>query len=234
MISKKVYIVEDMAIARAALIDTLSDNNYVIAGSAANAEKAWEEISILEVDIVLLDINLIGEKDGIWLAEKIRAEHCLPIVFLTAYGDQNTLSKITQLKPNGYLMKPYNEPTLLTTLMIAFKSFEATNKNTLDNNSYIFIKEKGLQVKIELHKIMFIKSEGNYLDLHLTDTKYTIREKLQTFLEKLNVNFIKQVHQRYAVNINFVEAISNSKIILKDKNIPISRSHKDSISNLFN
>lgn len=230
MIQKRVYIVEDMAVARATLINSLSDNNFLIAGSAASAEKAWREIKLLEIDIILLDINLTGDKDGIWLAEKIRAEHDKPIVFLTAYGDQDTLSELITLKANGYLMKPYNEPTLLTTINIALRSFEATNKIGKSDIPYIFIKNKGSHIKIDSNKIMYIKSEGNYIDIFLKHNKYTIREKLQAFIDTLPITNIKQVHQRYAINTNYIETISSHKVVINGITIPISKSYKNSIT----
>ena len=62
----KIYIVEDMTITRAALEDTILNNGFALAGSAATAEKAWQDIQdTVNPDLILLDINLAGEKDGI-------------------------------------------------------------------------------------------------------------------------------------------------------------------------
>ena len=127
MAPKNIYIVEDVAISRMSLETMLLENEYEVVGSAASAETAWKEIQSLPVDLILLDINLSGEKNGVWLAQQIRKNLNISIVYLTAFGDQQTLKEVLETKPNGYLMKPYQEPTLLTTIDIALLNFSKTH-----------------------------------------------------------------------------------------------------------
>lgn len=233
----KIYVVEDMAISRAALIDLLEESNYEIVGSAANADKAWEEMQHLEIDLALLDINLAGKNDGIWLAQKIRESLSMAIVFLTAYGDENTINKLSTLNPNGYLMKPYNKPTLITTITIALKAYtNAINddKTPQHEEVYIIIEESSLKIKLNLNSIYYVISDGNYLDLHLKNKKYTIRDKLSSFLDNLpNKDILVQTHLRYAVNINKVTAININNLLIDENIIPISKSHKHKIFEIF-
>ncbi len=105
-IKYKVFIVEDMAISRMALESILEENNYEIVGSAAKAETAYMQLQNLEIDLLLIDINLAGEKDGVWLTNKLREISNVPIIFLTAYSDSKTLANVKSAKSNGYLMKP--------------------------------------------------------------------------------------------------------------------------------
>ena len=67
----RIYVVEDMAYTRITLIDNLIEANFEVVGSAANAETAWKEMQTVKFDLALLDINLAGANDGVWLAEKI-------------------------------------------------------------------------------------------------------------------------------------------------------------------
>lgn len=223
---ENIYVVEDMAMARAALIQSLEDHDYGIAGSAASAEKAWAEIQSNNVDMVLVDINLTGEHDGIWLAQKIRASCNMPLIFLTAYGDQKTLDQLQEVQPNGYLMKPYNEPTLMTNIRIAFRSFYDSPIPLTSEKHSIFIKNKGLKVKIDEEAIQYIMSEGNYIDIYTVEGRYTIREKLESFLEFLHLPGIIRVHQRYAVNTNYVKAISQQEVFIPPTAIPVSRNYR--------
>lgn len=225
-----------MAVSRAALIESLQDNNLDVVGSASSAEKAWLEIKTLHVDAVLLDINLSGVYDGIWLAQKIRSECDLPIIFLTAYGDKKTLERLNSVRPNGYLMKPYNEPTLLATISIALRSFHSSQQvkeNDDFTDPHIFVKDKGLRIKVDLNKILYIKSDGNYIDIHIPNQKYTVREKLQSFLESIPQKDIVQVHQRYAVNNNYIEAVSSTKIIVNSVTIPVSKTYREGLISLL-
>ena len=132
-----------------------------------------------QIDLVLLDINLSGVKDGIWLAQQIRKSLNLPIVYLTAFGDSNTLKAVVDTKPNGYLMKPYNGPTLLTTITIALEHFaknelgqEQKPEGSLLINDTIYIKDGYVKVKVNLKDIYYVQSDGNYL--HIFSQEQTI------------------------------------------------------------
>lgn len=206
-----IYIVEDMAITRAALEDKLVANNFRIAGSSATAEKAWSDLQHIEMpDLLLLDIHLAGEKDGIWLAGKVREFKNIPIVYLTAFGDNQTLDLISNTKPDGYLMKPYNGPTLLTTINIAIEHFK--NSRNVPDSDIIFIRDSSLRVRLDPKEIIYILSDGNYLHIHLKDKRHVIRHKMSDFALELPENLIVRVHQRYMVNINCIEQVGSDHI----------------------
>ena len=232
----KVYVVEDMAISRAALISTLEDNDFEVVGSSASGDKAWIEIKDLDVDIALLDINLVGERDGVWLAKMIRNYKNMPIIFLTAYGDEKTLNEIREVEPNGYLMKPFNAPTLVTLIDIASRSFRKSeqHKNFKDESTpTVIIKEGSDLLNIKISQIQYFKSEGNYLEVAVHGRKHITREKLVDFLEQISNKDFVQVHRRYAVNLNCVTKISTSTIFIESVEIPISRSFKETLSKAF-
>ncbi len=217
-----------MAMSRAALISMLSKNNFEVVGSAANADMAWSDIQNLEIDLLILDINLAGKKDGIWLGQQVRKNLNIPIVFLTAYGDDVTLNKLSSLNPNGYLLKPYNKPTLITTINIALQSFNAINNQLpqIDKQT-ITIDSGGKKIKLQLSKIVYTKSDGNYLEIYLEQKSFIIRQKLSDFLEALpENNYMIQVHMRYIVNTNFITAVSLNFVTINEIEVPISKKFK--------
>ena len=231
----KVYIVEDQAISRFALIEILEQINYNVVGSAASADKAWDDIKKLDIDAALLDVNLAGELDGVWLAQKIRESRDMPIIFLSAYGDNNTLERVASTNPNGYLMKPYNAPTLLTNLAIAINSFTrirvSENKDRKPN--YIFLKTKGKQTRVNVYDIKFIMSEGNYLEIEMATERFIIRDKLTDFLEKLPASLFVQTHRRYVVNREKIHAYNTDTLLVGKTSIPISKTYKAAVKELF-
>ena len=217
----KVYIVEDIAISRMSLETMLEENNYTVVGSAATAETAWKQLQTLSPDLILLDINLAGEKNGVWLAQQVRKSLNIPIVYLTAFGDQQTLKEVLQTNPNGYLMKPYQEASLLTTIEIAFQNFSETK-----TDNFIFIKEKLSKIKLNVNAIYNIKSDGNYLEIVLKDKKHVIRGKLLEFKKELPLNQFLQSHQRYLVNVDKVTMLTKNTVELSEKIIPLSAKYK--------
>ena len=228
MKKNKIYVVEDMAMSRAALISMLDKNDFDVVGSAANANVAWDDIQNLEVDLILLDINLAGKQAGIWLGEMIRKNLNIAIVFLTAYGDDLTISKLSALNPNGYLLKPYNKPTLITTMNIALQQFEAlNNKQNIADKQTIVIETSGKKIKLQLAQIMYVQSDGNYIEIYLEDTHYIVRDKLSRFFATMpSNNFMSQIHVRYLVNKNFIALATSNFVVINDVEIPISKKYK--------
>lgn len=226
---KSVFIIEDNGLNRISLETILEDHNFKIVGSYANAEEAWEALKNTKVDIVLIDINLAGDKDGIWLGGKIRKYHNMAFIYLTAYGDKETIDKVKSTKPNGYLMKPYNEPTLLTTIDIAINNFT----NYKETSTSIYIKDNYVRVKLTLEDINYIQSDGNYLHVFLDYKKHMIRAKLTDFLTQLPDTLFVQVHQRYVINFSKVDLIGNGFVIISKEEIPVSKRYKASVEELL-
>lgn len=218
-----IYVVEDMAVSRQALELKLLKNNHLIAGSSASAEQAWNEIKVnAEIDLVLIDIHLAGEKDGIWLAQQIRSSLDLPFVFLTAFGDDRTLEKVADTKPDGYLMKPYQDSTLRATISIAVNK----KRNQVSNSSgkeVLELKEGYETVYLAPDKIHYMQSDGNYVHFFLDGKSHLIRGKLDSFLEDLNPNVFLKVHQRYVVNRHKITKLGIDHLFVLDTEIPISR-----------
>lgn len=219
---KSVFIVEDNALNRITLETILEDHHYNIVGSYANAEEAWEVLKNTNVDVVLIDINLAGDKDGIWLGRKIRKYNNTAFVYLTAYGDNETIHKVKKTNPSGYLMKPYNEPTLITTIDIAISNFS----NYKEISASIYIKDSSIRVKLNLDDIHYIQSDGNYLHIFLEHKTHLVRARLVDFLKQLPDTIFVQVHQRYAINKSKVDLIGNGFVVIGKDEIPVSKRYK--------
>jgi len=220
-----IYIVEDMGITRALIISVLRKQGYQIAGSATSAEKALLEIKSKQVELVILDLNLKGSKNGLWLAEKLRAEYTCAIVFLTAQGDQETLEKIYLTEPDGYLMKPFNNPTLLSAVKMALRNFYKLypKKNKLKEKA-VYLKSRNGIVKITNTDLLFLKSDNNYVQIHISKNIFEVREKLTELIEILDFENLYRIHRRYAVNSEKVELIENNSLRVGAELLPISKS----------
>ncbi len=220
------YIVEDMGVTRAALISVLQRAGYQYAGSASSAEKAWLEIPQKEITIVIIDVNLTGSKDGIWLAKKIREFKDCAIVFLTAYGSDAILEKIHSTDPDGYIMKPFNNPTLLSSVRLACRNFgKRSQEKNVEEIEPVIIKSRIGTVKINKADLIYLKSEGNYVHLNTASTTYEVRGKLDDVLLMLDYEKLYRIHRRYAVNIDKIKAIDKNSILVSiNQELPVSKS----------
>ena len=114
-----ILIVEDEAVIALDLEALLRGWGYEVIGIAASAERALELAEAREPDLVLLDIRLRGEMDGVDVGGVLQARWGVPLIFLTAYADSPTLKRAGVLKPVGYLLKPIDQPLLAATLELA-------------------------------------------------------------------------------------------------------------------
>src|SRR4029453_13885982 len=108
----RMLVVEDERIVSMDLQRRLKAMGYEIAGAAVSGEEAIEKAEALRPDMVLMDIMLDGELDGIQAAEIIREKFKLPVIYLTAYADTATLERAKITEPFGYILKPFEEREL--------------------------------------------------------------------------------------------------------------------------
>lgn len=108
MFSLKILIVEDDSVSAKLLQRALEKNNHIIIGVADSGEKALDLLAENYADIVMMDISLAGELDGIKTTEIINEKYDIPVVYLSASSDAETLSKVVGTNPSAYVIKPFN------------------------------------------------------------------------------------------------------------------------------
>jgi len=118
--ARRILIVEDQRLIAADIENTLKKLGYVVVGNVASGEDAISKSEQVRPELVLMDVRLRGEMDGIHAAEIIRDRFNLPVVYLTAYADEETILRAKKTTPFGYLVKPFNERELRATIEIAF------------------------------------------------------------------------------------------------------------------
>lgn len=119
MVQARVLVVEDEVIVARTIASQLKQLGYIVTGTASSGQVAINKVSENEPDIVLMDIILKGEMDGITAANYIRENLDIPVVFLTAYSDSNTLERAKITQPFGYIVKPFTIKDLQIAIEIA-------------------------------------------------------------------------------------------------------------------
>lgn len=118
MSGKSIMIVEDEQITAMELQSMLEDMEFEIGSVVDNAEAALEKIQESRPDLILMDIRLPGSMDGVELTKEISGSDPIPVVYLTAHSDPETLERAKETQPAGYLTKPVTEEDLKTTLEV--------------------------------------------------------------------------------------------------------------------
>ncbi len=125
---KKVMIVEDEVITQRFLQDIFAQYDATVVGCFDNAQDVLNNIKSLDTDMILMDININGPMDGIQLARKILEKHDVPIVFITAHNDEETVDETLELAPYGFICKPFTGKDVVVTIQIAHKRFLSHSK----------------------------------------------------------------------------------------------------------
>lgn len=220
---KKILIVEDELELANNICEILSDLDYKVSAIVDNADSALEFLEVNEVDLVLMDILIHGQLDGIDLAYQIREKYSLPIVFSTAYSGTEYLERISSEIHEGYLLKPFTLDSLKTAIFFGLKRHEEKSKKVNKSRGSLKIMDKGYLVPVPFSEIVYLKAEGLYTRVYTKAKSYLVRDILKGFEEKLNPEQFIRVHKSYLVNIAYIESFNAKKINLGDSSVPIRR-----------
>ncbi|MGH2897311.1 MAG: response regulator, partial [Solirubrobacteraceae bacterium] len=115
----RVLVVEDERIVARDLAETLTTLGYRVVGVTPTGEQAVDAARALQPDAILMDVRLAGAMDGVEAAARIRGEQDVPVIYLTAHADDETLRRAKRTAPHGYLIKPFRTAELRCALEIA-------------------------------------------------------------------------------------------------------------------
>ena len=132
----KILIVEDEVLVAGSMERKLVKFGYRVAGICSSAEEALEMMRETHPDMVIMDIRLDGETDGIDTAAVIERDYEVPVIFITAYADDGTIERAKTTKPYGYIVKPFSEQELKSTIEIALYRSRAEEELKLREQQY--------------------------------------------------------------------------------------------------
>jgi len=119
--NRKVMIVEDESIVALELLTYLEDNGYIVVGIASNAKEAYTMAREHAPEVILMDINIYGDEDGISVAKNIKKCHNCSIIYITAFSDDKSFEEALETDPASYLIKPFDYRELSMAIKIALK-----------------------------------------------------------------------------------------------------------------
>ncbi|MGP8217662.1 MAG: LytR/AlgR family response regulator transcription factor [Bacteroidia bacterium] len=235
-----VLIVEDEVIIARDLSQTLTKLGYLVVGHCVKGEDAIEMVEEKNPDIILMDIMLKGEMTGIDAAKEIRKKFQIPIVYLTAYSDEDSIGRANTSGPSGYLVKPFKANDLRATIETALYRFNEEMKLRKENEllyhlvqnkeskDILFVKSSFQLVKVVMKDILYVEALKDYVTLHTISGKYIIRSTMKGIQEKLPPDYFVRVHRSFIVRIDKIISIDHTKVILEyNKDVPVGGLYKE-------
>ena len=224
MTKVKILVVEDEMIIADSICNTLEKYGYELLDPEISYSDAVKSIVKNQPDLVLIDIQLSGSKSGIDLAKHIQENEQIPFIFLTSFADNATIDEVKKVKPNAYLLKPFNKEELYVSIELAI--YNQLEKVSKQKNDVLFVKHKLIFVKINMNDIRYFKSDHVYVEIHTNSERMVVRNSLHEYEHQLNNNFVR-VHRSYIVNKTFITSFNTSILNLGDVEIPLSKNYKD-------
>lgn len=236
-----VLIVEDEPIIAADLEDRLREMGYEPLGPCASGKEALPFLEKGDIDLVLMDVQLEGEWDGIQTARKILEKHTLPIIYLTSNADDATFNRAKSTGPAAFLSKPFRGKDLhhaieLAITQVASPTLPAAEESATAPSTHLlkdrlFIKIKDRMVRLFLHEILWLEADDYYCKLATKDKEILITQPLKQIGELLSAmpEFMR-VHRSYIVNLSQVEEIGDLFVTIGKKQIPLNRASKEEIT----
>lgn len=240
MTPKKILIVEDEMVIAANLSLQLTSFGYEITGLLPRGEQVIANMQETPPDIVLLDINLKGELDGIAVGQLIQAKQPTPIIYLTSNSDDATFERAKSTNPYAFLSKPFKNRDLKRTIELAVNRIAEENQpskilpETVDENPFIltdriFVRHKDTMVKLFIKDILYIEAERNYSRIFAKDKEYLLTMTLKTMEEKLPIAHFLRIHRSFIINLTQIDAVSDGYVVINRKAIPLSKTQKEEL-----
>lgn len=244
-----ILIVEDEAVLAMDLTDLLEEEGYTVVGTANNGLRALRLHEQHRLDLVLCDISIKGDWDGVQTVERLLVHRPIPVIFLTALTDKATLERAMDTRPAAYLIKPVTVPGLRAAVELALRNFTrpmllqpepalvnppvtppgeapSGSEPILQIDDAVFIKHKYQFVKIQLDAIDYLEADSTYTILVTATHRYALRLTLGHVLARLNFARLVRIHRSYAVNLGRVSTFNDREVCLPGLNLPLGRLYK--------
>lgn len=217
-----IYIVEDEPLIAATIEAALKKQGLRVIGDSDEYQEALVDIDRLLPDLVLLDIQLEGVKDGIDLAQQLD-DRKIPYLYLTSQTDPKTIKRVKETHPLGYIVKPFTEAGLQSNIELAWHNFSLTDED------FVLLKTEGRTHKVNQSSIQYLKAFDNYCYVVTTSRQYLVPHTLKHTSERLNLDYFVKSHRSYWINLKRVSSIEKNKIYVDGYSIPLSNSQKETV-----
>lgn len=222
--SRKILIVEDEHELALNLKEQIFKLGFSVPAVFDNARETLAFLEENAVDLLLVDIMIAGEINGVELVRQVNKKWKLPIVFSTAHADNELFTKALEVNPAGYLVKPYKMDDLKTSLMLAFSKIDRMReRDSSKRPAFLKVRDKGFLIFVHAEDIILAQADGLYTKVITRNKIYVMRDILKDVEEKLPSELFLRVHKSFLVNINQIHSFNGKSAIVGDYTIPIRR-----------
>lgn len=203
-----------------------------------NSEEAIEVIKKEKPDLILIDVFIEGEKDGIEVAQAISHLN-IPIIFITAHNSPHIYKRTRGLAPFAFITKPFDKYTLQSTIESAVNLLgnnSSEEDDLLKKEEYFFIKQNNQLNKVFLQQIQRIEADGNYCILHTEGKRYAVKISLRKLMKRFPPEDFLQIHRGQVVQVSLVQKLdlAEMKVNIAGKELSLGPKYKKQLLERLN
>ena len=219
-------IIEDDLVIAEHLKENLEELGYKVPEIISSFSELKKISSLDKIDLAIVDIHLNGsKKDGIEIVDQLSLGSKIPIIYLTAYADEQTTNRAKITQPSAYLIKPASKQQINVAIDFAMDAFMKKTEvepsvpssklcPLYSGNGTYFAKIGERYERIVLEDIVMIKASGSYSTIMTANKDYTISANLKSVLGQLSYKHLLRTHRSYAVNRNFVQSFDEDSLYM--------------------
>ncbi len=220
----KCIIVDDEELSRNTLKHFVEKTDFLeLVAVCPNAIEANNLLAKEDIDLMFLDVSM-PELTGI---EFIKSLDNPPLVILVTSSTEHAVEAF-EYNVLDYLVKPAEYARFLKAVNKAKEKYEAIQVGN-ENSNEIFVKSDFKIVRINLDDVLFVEALADYVIINTVNGKYIVHSTMKGMESKLPNNKFIRVHRSYIVNLNRIDSIEDSCVVITKKIIPIGASHKDGL-----
>jgi len=229
MAKTKILVVEDENIVAKDIQNILINLGFDVPAIVSNGEDALAMTKKHKPELILMDIMIKGDMTGIDVAKKVKEKFNIPVVFLTAYADEKTINSAKDAVPYGYIIKPFKEKEIETTIEMAINKFKEDKDLKKERDLYhsiiteksnqdsIFIRADYRLNKIKYSDIYYIEALKDYVVINTSDNIFTTHTTMKEMVRILPKEQFVRVHRSYIVRLDKIFSIKYPDLIVEGK-----------------
>ena len=229
----KILIVEDEMIIGANISLQLTKLGYEVTGIVTRGEEALNHVRQHKPDIVLMDIQLKGNLDGIETVQLMHKEIDIPVIYLTANADQDHFNRAKSTNPYAFISKPFKKMDLEHAIELTIDKLEPKD-SAVENDDFcispfvqtdsIFVRRNERMIKIMIKDIYYFEADRNYCKIFAKNKDCLLVMTLKEIDEKLPQEHFLRIHRSFIINLSHVDEVAGSHVVIGRKAIPLSKS----------
>ena len=229
-----ILIVEDQILVAKDLESRLRAMGYSVIGHAKDGETALKMAKDRSPDIVLMDIDIAGEVNGIETAKAMNRTLTLPIVYLTKFEDEPTFNEARRTSPCDFITKPFNDVRLSRAIEMAVERFRKLREKAENAKPVIYLRVDGKSRKLLVEQILWIRAAGTYCYLKTPYEELMFSKSLAKLVEEIDGQMegsspLLRIHRSTVVNIENVDGLYAKDVSIHGTRKRIAKSRRKEV-----